>query len=123
MSGIAGILLKDGREVEQADLACMANSLKHRGPDGERFWRQGSVGLLNCALHITPESLIERMPSSNPTGTFVITADARIDNRSDLIESLGLTGPHSNITDSDLIRAAYERWGRNSPAKLIGDFA
>jgi len=122
MSGIAGMFLKDGMEVGQAEMSCMANNLKHRGPDGSRIWRQGSVGLLHCALHTTPESVLERLPAANPTGTVVITADARIDNRLDLIDRLGLTGPPSNITDSELILAAYEAWGHNCPAKLIGDF-
>ena len=122
MSGIAGMFLKDGMEVGQAEMSCMATNLKHRGPDGSRIWRQGPIGLLHCALYTTPESVSERLPAANPTGTVVITADARIDNRLELIDRLGLTGPQSGITDSELIRAAYETWGHNCPGKLLGDF-
>jgi asparagine synthase (glutamine-hydrolysing) len=123
MSGIAGIFYKDGAEVMRDDLAGMANGLRHRGPDGTRLWCQGSVGMVNCALHTTPESLLERMPSSNPAQTAVITADARIDNRAELLESLNLNEPHSTISDGDLILRAYETWGENCASKLIGDFA
>ncbi len=122
MSGIAGVFLKDGAAVAQAELASMADSLKHRGPDGTLIWRQGSIGMLHCALHTTPESLLERMPCSNPSRTAVITADARIDNRAELLEALGLPEPHSSIADSDLIRAAYEAWGGNCVSRLVGDF-
>ncbi len=123
MSAIAGIFLKDGGQVAEAELSCMAKRMEHRGRDGRHIWRQGPVGLVHCALHTTPESTIERLPAANSEGTIVITADARIDNRLDLIESLGLKGPHSQITDSELIRAAYEAWGTECAAKLIGDFA
>ncbi len=122
MSGIAGIFFKNGAEVAQADLAGMAASLRHRGPDGTLIWRQGEIGLLNCALHTTPESLLERMPASNPSQTAIITADARIDNRAELLESLGFEEAHSTVTDSDLICAAYEAWGEKCANKLIGDF-
>ncbi len=54
----------------------------------------------------------------------VITADARIDNREQLIGALGLDGrPHEEIADSELILAAYEKWGEDCPKKLLGDFA
>jgi len=54
----------------------------------------------------------------------VITADARIDNRDELIESLRLQNlPVEKITDSDLILAAYQHWGEDCPNYLLGDFA
>lgn len=122
MSGIAGIFLKHGAEVRSEELACMANSLKHRGPDGIGIWHEGPVGMLHCSLHTTPESLLEKLPASNSHRTAVITADARIDNRAELIESLDLAEPHSHITDSELIRAAYEQWGPGCVNHLVGDF-
>jgi asparagine synthase (glutamine-hydrolysing) len=60
----------------------------------------------------------------NPTGELSITADSRIDNRVELLASLGLVpDPRQDITDSDLILRAYERWGEHCPEKLLGDFA
>lgn len=121
MSGIAGLFLKTGGEVAPFDLARMAQSLEHRGPDGTATWCQGAVGMAHCALHTTPESILERLPSANPAGTVVITADARIDNRADLIEALGIRD--EQVPDSQLICAGYEAWGENCAHKLIGDFA
>ncbi|UCF83254.1 MAG: hypothetical protein JSV50_19085, partial [Desulfobacteraceae bacterium] len=58
-------------------------------------------------------------------GDLVLTADARIDNRDDLIRSLTTNGhlAESDPTDADLILNAYECWGTDCPTHLIGDFA
>jgi asparagine synthase (glutamine-hydrolysing) len=75
-------------------------------------------------LWSTPESLRERLPAVNSFGNLVITADARLDNRDELIPQLGFSDrPAGDITDSQLILAAYEKWGEQCPAKLIGAFA
>ena len=53
-----------------------------------------------------------------------LAADARIDDREGLCESLGI--PHSErpaTSDGDLILQAYARWGRECPNHLLGDFA
>ena len=75
-------------------------------------------------LQTTPESLHEKLPMLDKTGNLAITADARIDNRDELISSLNLNGrPKETITDSELILAAYEKWEETCPEKLLGDFS
>jgi asparagine synthase (glutamine-hydrolysing) len=75
-------------------------------------------------LWTTPESLHEKLPLVNHAGNLAITADARIDNREELITALTLNGYSSfqPINDSALILAAYEKWGEHCPEKLLGDF-
>ena len=124
MSGIVGIYYLDGRPVEREALGRMVDTLAHRGPDGADVWCEGSVGLGHRMLWTTPESLLEQLPLVDRTGNLVLTADARIDNRDELISALSLSDrPAEKITDSDLILAAYKKWGRQCPGKLIGDFA
>ena len=124
MSAIVGIYHLDGRPVERADLKKMTGTLAHRGPDGEAIWNKGPVGLGHLMLWTTPESLKEKLPLMNRRGDLVMTADARIDNRDELIAALNLTDRRpEEITDSELILAAYEKWDKNCPEKLIGDFA
>jgi asparagine synthase (glutamine-hydrolysing) len=54
----------------------------------------------------------------------VVTADVRLDNRNELINLLGFDRGNSHqITDSELILAAYEKWGESCPERLLGDFA
>ena len=50
----------------------------------------------------------------------VLTCDARIDNRIELIRGLRL---RSAPADSELILRAYQEWGVRCPEKLRGDFA
>jgi asparagine synthase (glutamine-hydrolysing) len=124
MSAIVGLFYRDGRTVEPAELEQMVNILAHRGPDGAGIWSEGPIGLGHRMLYTTPESLHERMPLTNEITKLAITADARLDNREELIRTLGLdTVPAIEITDSQLILSAYERWGEQCPTKLLGDFA
>ncbi len=123
MSGIVGIYNLDGRPVEQTEIQRMLDSIAHRGPDGSGIWTNGSVGLGHQMLWTTPESLHEKLPLTNKTGELAITADARIDNRDELIPTLNLNGrPRETIPDSEIILAAYEKWGEKCPEKLLGDF-
>ena len=66
----------------------MIDSITHRGPDGSGVWTDGSVGLGHQMLWTTPESLHEKLPLTNKSGDLTITADARIDNRDELIQPL-----------------------------------
>ena len=85
---------------------------------------QGAVGLGHRLLWTTPESLHERLPMVSASGNTILTADARIDNRDQVITDLGLGDRAPEyITDSDLILATYEKWGDRCPERLLGDFA
>lgn len=110
--------------MEPLALERMVESVAHRGPDGAGVWSEGPIGLGHRMLHTTPESLHETLPLVNKTGDLVLTADARIDNRDELIGALGINGRRrAEITDSELILSAYESWGERCPEKLLGDFA
>lgn len=124
MSGIAGVFYLDGRPVEQAEIERMTDILAHRGPDDGSIWCDGVVGLGHRMLWTTPESLREKLPLANSSGDLVITADARIDNRDELLPLLGLDDrPAGDVTDSQVILNAYEKWSEQCPEKLLGDFA
>lgn len=123
MSAIAGLYSLDGPTIDNTDLRRMVESLAHRGPDGS-LWRNGSIALGHRMLLTTPESVDERLPLVNGTNHLALTADARIDNREDLIARLHPAGRlREPVTDSALILQAYETWGDGCPDKLVGDFA
>lgn len=121
MSGITGIYHLDGRPVARMSLDRMVESLVHRGGDGAGAWIEGAVGLGHRMLWTTPESIGERLPLVSRDSGLAITADARIDNRDELIGLLGLG--LEQIGDSRLILTAYEKWGENCATYLLGDFA
>jgi asparagine synthase (glutamine-hydrolysing) len=124
LSAIVGVFYPQGRPVDREVVDRMVATMAHRGPDGNGAWTQGPVGLGHLLLRTTPESKHEHLPLVNTARDLVLTADARIDNREELIAQLGLGDrPAAEITDAELILAAYERWGERSPERLLGDFA
>ena len=124
MSAIVGLFYRNGRPVDRQVLERMVDSIAHRGPDKAGTWNEANVGLGHRMLWTTPESLHEELPLVDKTGSLAITADARIDNREELIAGLGLGDrPYEEISDSELILGAYEKWGEDCPKKLLGDFA
>ncbi|WP_263821139.1 lasso peptide isopeptide bond-forming cyclase [Salinibacter sp.] len=123
MSGIAGIYYLDGRPVDD-EVDRMVETIEHRGPDGISTWQNNSVGLGHCMLETTPEDQFESLPLVDRTGNFAITADARIDNRRELIKKLEIRVPRERpITDAEIILAAYKKWGQSCPRELLGAFA
>jgi asparagine synthase (glutamine-hydrolysing) len=140
MSAIAGIVAHHATPSRATGVRHMVDSMAHRGPDGVTVEVAGQVGLGHCAFHTTPESVHETLPLHDARSGCILTADARIDNREELIAALpdallspstSLTSTSSSpnasrsdvITDADLILAAYLRWGTDAPRHLIGDFA
>jgi asparagine synthase (glutamine-hydrolysing) len=123
MSGICGLYYRDGRPARVEPVHAMLARMKHRGPDGSRAWVDDFAALGHCMLQTTPESLLEQLPSVAPGCPLAITSDARIDNRAELFAALGLESRLATLTDSDLILAAYAKWGDECAAHLLGDFA
>ena len=130
MSGILGLVNWNGAPVEADSLESMATAGAHRGPDGTDLWHEGNVGFGYLALRLTPESLEEVQPLAR--GGLVLVADARIDNREELLALLHSRGWRQDRppvggahvpTDADLILAAYRSWGSACVAHLEGDFA
>ena len=123
MSGICGIINLDGKPVALETLEAMMAALAHRGIDGSGTWREGPTALGHQMLHLTPESLSEELPFSEPEARLAITADARLDNREELFRQLEISASRqSGATDSWLILEAYKKWGKECPRHLLGDF-
>ncbi len=118
-----GVYHLNGRPVCPEALGQMSAMLAHRGPDGAEVWSEGVVGLGHRLLWTTPESLHEHLPLVRRNWELALTADARIDNRTELLDVLRLPGRSGEeVSDSALILAAYERWGEQCPERLLGDF-
>lgn len=111
----------DGRPIDPQELEEIRPILTPYGPDGEGYITDGNVGIVYRAFHTTKESRKEDQPHVSGSGT-VVTWDGRIDNREELVQLLGHTiSPEP--TDLQIVSAAYERWGTNCFAKLVGDWA
>lgn len=128
MSWIAGVFRRDGRPVSDGVADRMMGAMRHLEPDAEGTWSGGAAALGHHGFHTTPESVHEAFPIAH--GGLALVADARIDNRAELLgvlgprlRAFGLVREGRPVTDGDLILAAYAEWGDACAGRLIGDFA
>jgi len=122
MCGIAGIVSLDGRPVAAGDLERLAQALVHRGPDGEGVYHQEGIGLVHRRLAvIDPQG--GRQPMRSPDGRLVLTYNGEIYNYREI--RAGLEPDYSFRTDSDteVLLAAFQRWGIACLERLRGMFA
>ena len=113
----------DGAPATAEALAPVLAALAVRGPDRADIQTDGPAALGHALLATTPEAAAEPMPLRHSESGCMITADARLDNRAELIAALGIDAAGRVIGDGALILAAYLRWGDDCPARLLGDFA
>lgn len=124
MSGIVGILHRDGAPVVQPLLRALTQFLAYRGPDGRDVWADGAVGLGHTLLRTGRASVGERQPAGLE-GRYWIVADARLDSHAELeaeLDSAERRVP-SDAGDAELILQAYAAWGEDCVRHLRGDFA
>lgn len=133
MSGIAGIVTRDGSPIDPSLLTKFATAIAYRGPHRSKVWLPETsslpashmqVGLAHTLLHTTAESHRETQPYSFDNAVWII-ADARIDGRDTLKQGLIEAGRQgiNEATDVELILHAYHVWGIRCMQHLIGDFA
>lgn len=124
MSAIVGLYRLDDHPVDGGAIERMLAALAHRGTDGCGTWWSGSIGLGQRLSWTTPESRHETSPIVRRDGALVLVADARLDNREELLDLVRGDGrPAAEVSDSELTLAAYEAWGDRCPERLLGDFA
>ena len=88
MSAIAVIYRLNNAPVERGEMQQMLDSLEHRGTDDQGMHIENNVGLGHRMRYVTPESLNEKSPMRSAESSIVITCDAHVDNRDDLIQEL-----------------------------------
>lgn len=124
MSAIAGIYHMNKEPVSPDHSNGLMKSLRKYPADDVQIWKNHNVFLGCHAQWITPESVGERLPFYDSESRLVITSDAIIDNRKELFDRLQVDRScQKQMTDSELILRAYQKWGEVSPKYLVGDFA
>jgi asparagine synthase (glutamine-hydrolysing) len=111
----------DGKPVDMDYLEKVKPVIAPYGPDDSGSYAKTSISILYRAFHTTNESRHEMQPHVTDSGA-VITWDGRLDNRAELIHQLRDVLAFSS-TDVSIVAAAYEEWGTDCFAKLIGDWA
>ncbi len=90
-------------------------------PDGSGVYSESGIKILFCGFCTTNESHCEIQPHVSSSGA-VIAWDGRLDNRGDLTSVLH-EYLDTGCTDVEMVAAAYEAWGADCFARLIGDWA
>ena len=123
MCGIVGLVRNDGKPIDEGLLARMNEAIRHRGPDEDGFYVNGSVGLAMRRLAII-DLKSGQQPIHNSDRTAWIVFNGEIYNYLELREKLEKLG-HTFYTNSDTeaIVHAYDQYGSDCPKHLRGMFA
>jgi asparagine synthase (glutamine-hydrolysing) len=103
----------------------MREALVHRGPDEEGVWlsRDGSVGFGHRRLSII-DLVAGQQPMSNEDGTVVLAYNGEVYNHQALRAELERYGRRFRTRcDTEVVLAAYERYGDECLSRLDGMFA
>ncbi len=114
-----------GSVSNEADLAAMVMMQDHRGPDAQDIFVDSSriCGLGHNRLSIIDLSEAGRQPMVSADGNFVITYNGEIYNYPELRNELQSSYQFRTQTDTEVLLAAYQKWGTGCLDKLIGMFA
>ena len=129
MCGIAGVLSFEPAApgFAKAALEPMIGAMAHRGPDAEGIWTAttrtgGTIALGHRRLQIIDLSPGGRQPMTR--GPLTISYNGEIGNYKDLRNELAADGAEFRTTsDTEVLLAAWERWGVAATDRLVGMFA
>jgi asparagine synthase (glutamine-hydrolysing) len=121
MCGIAGIF---GSGWDAIDLMAMVFTQEHRGPDtrGVYISPGGTAGLGHNRLSILDLSESGRQPMRDASGHRWIVFNGEIYNYLELRRELD-GYPFRSQSDTEVLLAAYDRWGEACLDRLVGMFA
>ncbi len=124
MCGIAGIFhLSTPKPVDPARVERMCDAIAHRGPDGQGVWTAPGVGLGHRRLSII-DLAGSPQPMASTDGRAMLVFNGEIYNYRELREELRATGAVFHTDgDSEVILAAWQRWGPDCLPRLHGMFA
>lgn len=124
MCGIAGIFHHGTpKPVDPARVARMCETLAHRGPDGSGVWTAPGVGLGHRRLSII-DLAGSPQPMASADGRALLSFNGEIYNYRALRRELQEQGARFRTDgDSEVILAAWQRWGPDCLRRLHGMFA
>jgi asparagine synthase (glutamine-hydrolysing) len=126
MCGIVGAVSLVQGSVPQlgAALSVMSRLISHRGPDGSGVWRSSNdcCGLAHRRLAIIDLSTSGRQPMQGDDGS-VISFNGEIYNYRELRSILADHWSFRTNSDTEVILAAYSKWGTDCLQHLRGMFA
>ena len=127
MSAICAVYRRDGAAAPATLAEMLLRAMSEYGTSGS-CWASGRLDhpvALGCIpWRVTPEDAHYRGPVRSSGDDVVVVADARIDNRAEVISRLGIQSREAcGLSDAAVVLAAWQQWQRACPRFLVGDFA
>ena len=126
MCGIAGVISLSGEAIPEirTRLTIMSLLIEHRGPDGDGIWvsDNDSLGFAHRRLSIIDLTEAGRQPMSSEQGNWLVH-NGEIYNHEELREQLSASRKFYSQSDTEVILAAYEKFGVSALEHLRGMWA
>ncbi len=122
MSGLCGIVDFAVPWIDPEVLRRVAELSAYRGSGGISYRSLAGAGFAHLALHAPGGESTPVQPLADAHRQVCVVFAGRLDNRSDLIDRLQ-PAQGAAVSNSELMRAAYLRWGESCADHLLGDFA
>jgi len=121
MCGINGIYHLREETADSSMIALMNKAILHRGPDAQDIFSEKNLALGHVRLSIIDLSDAGIQPMQSHDGNLVMVFNGEIYNYKSLKAQLDY--PFKTQTDSEVLLAAYLKWGKQMVHKLEGMFA
>ncbi|MGH9379706.1 MAG: asparagine synthetase B family protein [Thermoanaerobaculia bacterium] len=122
---IGAVASLDGSPVDREEIASLAGRARLPWGGRARIWAGDEIGQLWI-----PARPVADGPAAGgkrlrfESGRYTAVLDGTLDNRSELASELGLEcDPTDPPRPEEVVVAAYERWGVDSAARLVGELA
>jgi asparagine synthase (glutamine-hydrolysing) len=123
MCGISGIINKHNQPVNQSLITSITDIIAHRGPDGFGYFYGDFFAFGHRRLSIIDLSEAGHQPMEY-RGKYTLTYNGEIYNYLEIKQELEQEGyPFHSHTDTEVILAAYDKWGKECVNKFNGMWA
>jgi asparagine synthase (glutamine-hydrolysing) len=120
MCGVAGLYMTTGKP-DVAIVKRMTASMSHRGPDADGFYADDYVALGHRRLSIIDLSDSANQPLPDASGRYILVFNGEIYNYQEIKHELN-DYPFKTSGDSEVILAAFSKWGIRCVKKFKGMF-
>ena len=122
MCGIAGHISFTKHPIDPFAINLMTESLSHRGPDATGYFNDEGVSLGHKRLSVIDLTDCSNQPMSDFSNRYTIVYNGEIYNYRAIREMIP-GYPYKTQGDTEVILAAFEKWGPNCVKYLEGMFA
>ncbi|HZV69775.1 MAG TPA: asparagine synthase (glutamine-hydrolyzing) [Saprospiraceae bacterium] len=122
MCGIAGIINIGHEKLKKTAIQAMTDAIAHRGPDAEGIFVNKKIALGHRRLSIIDLSETANQPMADFSGRYIIIFNGEIYNYLEIKADLP-SYPFRTQSDSEVILAAFSKWGPDCLSRINGMFA